>query len=163
QPAHRGRVPRPDRPARRQRGPACRGRARAHPGRRPALSVRPGHDRVPERAAPRHPPPRTRDRPAGVAAGHEPVDPGGQRSGRRARAAQRERGRRERIALPALAYGGWTWADDPLVADLPDAARITGVALLPEGRWNALRRAYGLARASEVVRVDVLPVRWRAG
>jgi hypothetical protein len=50
----------------------------------------------------------------------------------------------------------WTWATDPLIADVPGLEHLDGLRLLPAGEWRGLRTAYGLKRASDVVSIRVV-------
>jgi len=46
------------------------------------------------------------------------------------------------------------WTERPLIPDVPGLTELQGVELLPAGRpWGGLRRAYGLQRASEVIKL----------
>lgn len=62
----------------------------------------------------------------------------------------------EASSLLAVGRGGRRmWAREPLIPDIPQLEMMTDLLVLPNGDWRALRRVYGLRRASEVVTVKV--------
>lgn len=58
---------------------------------------------------------------------------------------------REVPALPARRDGRDVWCTTPLIADLPGAEDVPGLAWLPPAPWTGLQRAYRLKRASAAV------------
>jgi Protein NO VEIN, C-terminal len=57
--------------------------------------------------------------------------------------------------LPCTAGRHHTWSTSPVIADLAGLDDFANVEVLPAGAWRGLRRGYGLARASEVVKQDI--------
>jgi hypothetical protein len=62
---------------------------------------------------------------------------------------------RRPLPLPARQTRGNVWSQSPVIADLPGAEHISGVAWLPAAPWIGLQRCYQLERASAVVSADV--------
>jgi Protein NO VEIN, C-terminal len=63
--------------------------------------------------------------------------------------------KRARIPFAARSGGEWQWSQNPLVQDLPGVDAVPTLVILPPGRWDGVRRAYGLGAASDVVTVEV--------
>lgn len=63
--------------------------------------------------------------------------------------------RREPVPLPARQTGATVWSLNPVIADLPGAEEVPGVAWLAAAPWTGLQRCYKLERASAVVKADV--------
>ena len=59
--------------------------------------------------------------------------------------------------LPAQQDRVNIWSNSPVIADLPRAEDVAGVAWLPDAPWTGLQRAYQLQRASAVVKARVTP------
>ncbi len=59
------------------------------------------------------------------------------------------------VPLPARQTRGNVWSNSPVIADLPGAEHVSGVAWLPAAPWTGLQRCYQLERASAVVNADV--------
>lgn len=59
------------------------------------------------------------------------------------------------VPLPARQTRGSVWSYSPVIADLPGAEHVSGMAWLPAAPWTGLQRCYQLERASAVVNADV--------
>lgn len=63
--------------------------------------------------------------------------------------------RRAAGPLPARQSSAAVWSHSPVIADLPGAEAVPGVAWLAPSPWTGLQRRYQLERASAVVKADV--------
>jgi hypothetical protein len=73
------------------------------------------------------------------------------------RATQRATHPTEAPPLLAMSEAGLVWTTLPAVANVPGMPAIPGLATLPAGRWQGLRRAYGLSLTSALVEGRLLP------
>jgi len=62
---------------------------------------------------------------------------------------------RELVPLPARQDDANVWSHGPVIADLPGAEDVPGVAWLAAAPWTGLQWCYQLERASAVVKADV--------
>lgn len=71
------------------------------------------------------------------------------------RAVQRKNEAGDAPPLRAVSSSGSTWSTRPAIPDFPNMPNLPGVPVLPLGQWSALRKAYGLPLASELVQDEV--------
>jgi hypothetical protein len=59
--------------------------------------------------------------------------------------------------MPATRDGRTVWTQTAVIDDVVGAGALPELDLLPGGEWRGLRRAYGVSRASELVRYELSP------
>lgn len=64
-------------------------------------------------------------------------------------------GREPRPPFLAAGLSGPVWTDDPRIADVAGFPLDDSMAVLPSGRWQSLRSAYGLQRLSDISKTEV--------